>query len=267
MEGRERNHYDVLGIPRDADAAEVRRAWKLLVQVWHPDRFTGDMHDEAQRHTARINEAYQALRDSSRRAAYDCCLAADEQDAPAAPAPRATAARPRTAVPSAGAAAAAAAPAPQTIGAQLQAAGADIVTALRRHPRLVGVVAGTWLLVFGGSAVLHAVAGPSLPSGSASRSASDASSSVVAGADAVPELEELAEQAREDAETASAEMERLMREDAAAAAAAAAAPPPAPRAGESAAPRLPRPRARAPRVEELAGPNGRRILRVLPTGH
>ncbi|MCW2923678.1 MAG: DnaJ domain, partial [Thermoleophilia bacterium] len=31
-------HYDVLGITRDADAGEVRTAWKLHVQVWHPDR-------------------------------------------------------------------------------------------------------------------------------------------------------------------------------------------------------------------------------------
>lgn len=70
----ERTHYDVLGVSRDADGATVKRSWKVLVQVWHPDRFNGDMRDEAERMTARINEAYNALRDDSRRAAYDRAL-------------------------------------------------------------------------------------------------------------------------------------------------------------------------------------------------
>lgn len=75
----DRTHYDTLGIDPSADADEIRRAWKVLVQVWHPDRFTGDMRDEAESRAAQINGAYQALRDSSKRAAYDCRLAADRE--------------------------------------------------------------------------------------------------------------------------------------------------------------------------------------------
>ena len=36
---RAQTYYDVLGVSHDADDADVRRAWKVLVQVWHPDRF------------------------------------------------------------------------------------------------------------------------------------------------------------------------------------------------------------------------------------
>ena len=70
-----RTHYDILAIDRDADDAAVRRAWKTLVQVWHPDRFTGDMRDDAERMTMRINESYHVLRDESRRRVYDRRLA------------------------------------------------------------------------------------------------------------------------------------------------------------------------------------------------
>lgn len=83
-----RTHYDVLGIDAEADASQVRRAWKVNVQAWHPDRFEGDMRVEAERQTSRLNEAWHTLRDSGRRAAYDCRLAADRQAAvPAAGSP------------------------------------------------------------------------------------------------------------------------------------------------------------------------------------
>ena len=55
MAAPDRTHYEVLGIARDADAAAVRSAWKLHVQVWHPDRFSGEMREEAERQAMRIN--------------------------------------------------------------------------------------------------------------------------------------------------------------------------------------------------------------------
>jgi len=34
----EQSHYDVLGISRDADATEIRRAYKRKAQRYHPDK-------------------------------------------------------------------------------------------------------------------------------------------------------------------------------------------------------------------------------------
>jgi len=70
-----KTHYDVLGIAADADEAEIKRAWKVLVQVWHPDRFTGEMREHAEGQVQHINEAYGTLRISDKRGEYDRRLA------------------------------------------------------------------------------------------------------------------------------------------------------------------------------------------------
>ena len=72
-----RTHYDVLGIDAASDAVEIRRAWRLLVQVWHPDRFSGETRDQAELQASRINEAWSVLRDAERRATYDARLACE----------------------------------------------------------------------------------------------------------------------------------------------------------------------------------------------
>lgn len=66
-----RTHYDTLGVDQEVDPDELRRVWKILVQVWHPDRFEGDMREHAHAQTSRINEAYNVLRDADKRSAYD----------------------------------------------------------------------------------------------------------------------------------------------------------------------------------------------------
>lgn len=68
------NHYEVLGISRDADAAAVRRAYLVAARAHHPDYFV-DGDDRARATAARrmqeINEAWSVLGDAKRRAAYD----------------------------------------------------------------------------------------------------------------------------------------------------------------------------------------------------
>ena len=71
-------HYEVLGLPEGAPAAEVRRAYRRLAKAAHPD-VAGD--------GARfrmITQAYDVLSDPDRRAAYDRALRA----APVAARPR-----------------------------------------------------------------------------------------------------------------------------------------------------------------------------------
>ncbi len=58
----------VLELPPDADDEQIRRAWRELAKVWHPDRFGQDaaLKARATRRLAEINAAYEQLQ---RRAA------------------------------------------------------------------------------------------------------------------------------------------------------------------------------------------------------
>ncbi len=64
----ERDLYATLGVPRTADDAEIKRAFRKLAQQWHPDvnQDTG-----AAERFKEVNEAYQVLSDPQRRQAYD----------------------------------------------------------------------------------------------------------------------------------------------------------------------------------------------------
>jgi molecular chaperone DnaJ len=68
MATTERDYYEVLGVERGANDAEIKRAFRKLAQQWHPDVNTGA---EAQERFKEINEAYQVLSDPQRRQAYD----------------------------------------------------------------------------------------------------------------------------------------------------------------------------------------------------
>ncbi len=63
-----RDYYDVLGVGRDADDAEIKRAFRRLAQQHHPDVDTGD---GAEGRFKELNEAYRILSDRQRRSAYD----------------------------------------------------------------------------------------------------------------------------------------------------------------------------------------------------
>jgi molecular chaperone DnaJ len=63
-----RDYYDVLGVPRGASDAEVKRAFRKLAQQWHPDVNTEAGADERFKE---INEAYRVLSDPQQRQAYD----------------------------------------------------------------------------------------------------------------------------------------------------------------------------------------------------
>jgi hypothetical protein len=64
------NHYEELGVPRDADAEAIRTAWRALAKEVHPDLSESD-GSEAREAFLRLQEAYDVLRDPERRAQYD----------------------------------------------------------------------------------------------------------------------------------------------------------------------------------------------------
>jgi molecular chaperone DnaJ len=63
-----RDYYEVLGVPRDADANTIKSAYRKLARQYHPD-VNKDVH--AEEHLKEINEAYEVLSDVDKRQAYD----------------------------------------------------------------------------------------------------------------------------------------------------------------------------------------------------
>lgn len=63
-----RDYYEVLGLPRTATQDEVRRAYRKLARKYHPD-VTQQADGEAR--FKELGEAYQVLKDTEKRAAYD----------------------------------------------------------------------------------------------------------------------------------------------------------------------------------------------------
>jgi len=66
-----RDYYEVLGVPRNASEAELKKAFRRLAMKHHPDRNQGDKGGEAEAHFKEIKEAYDILSDAQKRAAYD----------------------------------------------------------------------------------------------------------------------------------------------------------------------------------------------------
>jgi molecular chaperone DnaJ len=64
-----KDYYDVLGVSRDADDAELKRAYRNLARAHHPDRNSGDK--KAEDRFKEISEAYSVLSDPEKRAQYD----------------------------------------------------------------------------------------------------------------------------------------------------------------------------------------------------
>jgi molecular chaperone DnaJ len=64
-----KDYYEVLGVERTADGAELKRAYRKLAMEHHPDRNPGDAAAEARFKEA--SEAYQVLSDDERRGLYD----------------------------------------------------------------------------------------------------------------------------------------------------------------------------------------------------
>ncbi len=64
-----RDYYEVLGVGRGASQDEIKKAYRKLAVKYHPDKNQGDK--EAEEKFKELGEAYEALSDEQKRAAYD----------------------------------------------------------------------------------------------------------------------------------------------------------------------------------------------------
>jgi len=64
-----RDYYDILGLARGASEQDIKSAFRRLAKDCHPDRNAGDK--AAEQKFKELGEAYEALRDPQKRAAYD----------------------------------------------------------------------------------------------------------------------------------------------------------------------------------------------------
>ncbi|MET7305016.1 molecular chaperone DnaJ [Embleya sp. NPDC005575] len=65
----EKDYYKVLGVPKDAGTAEIKKAYRKLAVEFHPDKNKGDTR--AEERFKEISEAYDVLADEKRRKEYD----------------------------------------------------------------------------------------------------------------------------------------------------------------------------------------------------
>jgi molecular chaperone DnaJ len=65
----EKDYYAALGVPKNADAAAIKKAYRQLARDLHPDKNPGN--DAAESRFKEVSEAYDVLSDPKRRSEYD----------------------------------------------------------------------------------------------------------------------------------------------------------------------------------------------------
>src|SRR6266576_5912767 len=64
-----KDYYEILGVPRTASDADIKKAFRKLAREYHPD--VAKNKKQAEEKFKEINEAYKVLGDSAKRKKYD----------------------------------------------------------------------------------------------------------------------------------------------------------------------------------------------------
>ncbi len=68
---QKRDYYEVLGVPREAGVADIKRAYRRSALKYHPDNYKGDDKSEGEAKFKELAEAYEVLSDPQKRQLYD----------------------------------------------------------------------------------------------------------------------------------------------------------------------------------------------------
>ncbi|KNG52729.1 DNAJ domain-containing protein [Stemphylium lycopersici] len=70
---KEKDYYKVLGVTRDADEREIKKAYRKLTKLYHPDKASANnmTPEDAQKKMADVNEAYEVLSDPELKERFD----------------------------------------------------------------------------------------------------------------------------------------------------------------------------------------------------
>ena len=71
-------YFQALGLGPDATLVDVKKAYRDLVQIYHPDRLKPSLQETANQHLARINSAYERLESHFERQTLDSASARSE---------------------------------------------------------------------------------------------------------------------------------------------------------------------------------------------
>lgn len=63
------DYYQLLGVPRDADGEQIKKAYRKLALEFHPDRNQGSK--DAEEKFKEVTKAYEVLREPEKRSMYD----------------------------------------------------------------------------------------------------------------------------------------------------------------------------------------------------
>ncbi len=66
-----KDYYEVIGVAKDATAAQIKKAYRSMALKYHPDRVAEDKKAEASERFKEISEAYGVLSDVKKRGMYD----------------------------------------------------------------------------------------------------------------------------------------------------------------------------------------------------
>ncbi len=66
-----KDYYEILGIPKEATVAQIKKAYRSKALKYHPDRVTEDKKKAAEEKFKEISEAYGVLSDPKKRQLYD----------------------------------------------------------------------------------------------------------------------------------------------------------------------------------------------------